>query len=162
MLYPSAQLYWALILALWALTTSTPTVAFVVVVSPPPQPSLVAIEQVVAPASSSSSSIIINNSNISPQFSNIAGSSWLNAAWTETTSTATLNKKNPNTPAPRIKLSTPAFTQPASGYGPDAEPALAGKDPQPVGFLPTNCATAAPFPKATLCPGLESRSTPQR
>jgi len=80
----------------------------------------------------------------------LSSSSWLHAVDIETKKFP----KNTNTAAPAIKPSLPAFTIPAAGYRPDARPALAGKDAQKPGYVPSNCnkPTTAAFPKATLCP----------
>ena len=123
---------------LWVATSTAFTVML-----PPPSSTTVFVEQVV-PAPTTTRSM---------QYNGITGTSWIHAA----DGVAFPGAPNiPNTPAsPRMKPSTPSFTQPAAGYGPDAVPALAGNDPQPPGFVPTNCDAAAAFPKATLlhvCP----------
>ena len=68
-------------------------------------------------------------------------------------------RNNPTPPAPTMKPSRIAFTQPAAASGADVVPAVAGKEAQPPGFVPTNCASADGFPKATLCPNLQPPSS---
>ena len=92
---------------------------------------LPAIEQV-APTSGTTASIY-----------NAASTSWLSGLL-----------DNPTTPAPTMKASTPAFTQPVDGSRPYVVAAFEGKDAQPPAFVPSDCAKSRGFRKAVLCPDL--------
>ena len=70
--------------------------------------------------------------------------------------TGTKIGNNLTTPAPTMKQSKPAFTQPVAGTGGIVAPAIPGNSARPAGFLPPDCGNAAPFPKAILCPGQAS------